>query len=298
MAVRASDSPSPELISALSSATAASFMYGYAVVAALNGRFNQIEEKAWIQRSPRCYVPIAMYGGLASWAIIVASTVIWKPGETVSSLVGLWELAESHDVQAGVSWTFLPTKIVTALPWFVAGATASILLAYFLAGDVRRTKIPDRWHDALALGGGLGLAAGVSEMIQMTFDDFITSNTLTYGELIGQSCLIAFAGVACGMVLGFFVPQAYKANIVTPLYADVAHMLKRLVKNAASAFGNEQAGENWAFTPAPELGGITPAEAIQHRALTHAAFSLIPAVAAEAVGVHKLTTLLPLDGGS
>jgi hypothetical protein len=77
--------------------------------------------------------------------------------------------------------------------------------------------------------------------------------------------IIGLAGLACGAVIGFMVPQACRANIVTPPHADMARALRSLLRQAESALGTKAAAEDWVFTPNDELGGITPAEAAQYK---------------------------------
>src|SRR5215469_12706202 len=55
------------------------------------------------------------------------------------------------------AWSFLPVKIVSASFWFLAGATASAILASRINGDVRQTHVSHRVRDAAWLGVGLGL---------------------------------------------------------------------------------------------------------------------------------------------
>lgn len=84
---RTSNPISLELIIALTSATAAGFMYGFATFNALHRRSAQIEDKVWVQSSPRCYISIAIAAGFVSWLIIVASTLFWNATRTVSSAI-------------------------------------------------------------------------------------------------------------------------------------------------------------------------------------------------------------------
>jgi hypothetical protein len=202
----------------------------------------------------------------------------------LTSLIGLWALVTSPGVNASEAWS-LPIKMLTALPWFLAGATASVLLAYLLAGDVRQTKLAARRHDAFVVGSGLGVAAASAQMIQMSLLDFVTPKAtpqgaldplaLSYPELISQSAATGLAGFACGMVIGFMVPQACKGNIVTPFYPTMAHALKGLLHRAQLTLGTQAAAANWVFTPHNDLGGITPAEAIQYRTRANGVLRLL-----------------------
>jgi hypothetical protein len=79
---------------------------------------------------------------------------------------------------------------------------------------------------------------------------------------------VGLAGFACGAVIGFKVPWGYKTNLVTPPDPVMARALRDLLRQAESALGSKVAAENWVFTPHPDLGWITPAEAAQYK--THA----------------------------
>jgi hypothetical protein len=156
------------LISALCSATAAACMYGFAVSSALNRRSARIEDRIWVQSSPRCFISISIVAGLVSWLVIVGSTIFWNPADTISSVIELWKLARSMGAEAGPKWLFLPGKITTAFPWIVVGATASAVLVYLLGGDVRRAGRKDHLQDGIVLGVALGFAAAFAQGIERT----------------------------------------------------------------------------------------------------------------------------------
>ena len=244
---------SDSIVTSLSSAMAAGLMYGYAVYAALRSRSRQIENGAWMQRSPKCYLPIAVRAGLFSWAIIVASTVLMT--------VWSWAFGQPPD------WRFLPEFIATALPWVVAGAAASCLIAMLLSGDVRRTTRGDRLRDALILGCLLGLAVAFANDVQGALKDSIHHTPRNYLEIIYAGAAVGLAGVACGMVIGFMAPNACRSNIVTPFSAEMAKALDRGLQAARESLGSDEAARTWLFTPRNDLGGITPAEAVQHTQL-------------------------------
>jgi hypothetical protein len=63
------------------------------------------------------------------------------------------------------------------------------------------------------------------------------------------------------------VPAACRTNLVTPLDPIMARSLRELQRQAQTALG-KPAADDWLFSPNSDLGGITPAEAIQHK--THA----------------------------
>lgn len=253
-------SGSDSIANSMSAATAAGLMYGYAVYAALRSRSRQIEDNAWMQTSPRCYLPIALRAGLVTWAIIVVSTVVSAPEMTAASVMamGNWLRASGPSTE----WPFLPEMIATALPWFVAGAAASCLVAGLLTGDVRRTTRRDRARDALIIGAALGLAAAFGNDVQGAL-----AGRHSYGELMWAGSGVGLAGAACGMVLGYMVPKACRANIVTPFSAEMAKALDKASQAARAQLGSDEAAGNWLYTPLNDLGGITPAEAVQHTQL-------------------------------
>lgn len=258
-------SGSISIVSSLSAAMAAALMYGYAVFIALNSRSRQIEDNAWLQTSPRCYLPIAVRAGLVSWLIIVVSTVVWFPNETGSSVLSMWNWLRASEISP--DWRFLPDRITTALPWFVAGAAASCLIAVLLAGDVRRTTRRDRVRDALILGSVLGLAAAFAADVQGALGDFMDGKSRSYLEIISAGAAVGLAGAACGAVIGFMVPKVCKSNIVTPFSAEMIKALDKALQLARESIGDDDAAKTWLFTPRNELGGISPAEAVQHTQL-------------------------------
>ena len=249
-----SQAGSYSIVNSLSSAMAAGLMYGYAVYAALRSRSRQIEDGAWMQTSPKCYLPIAVRAGLFSWFIIVASTV---PMVLRSS----WTSGRPPD------WRALPEFIATALPWVVAGAAASCLIAMLLSGDVRRMTRGDRLRDALILGCLLGLAAAFANDVQGALEDSIHDTPRNFLEIIYAGAAVGLAGVVCGMVIGFMAPNACRSNIVTPFSAEMAKALDRGLQAARESLGGDEAARTWLFTPRNDLGGITPAEAVQHTQL-------------------------------
>jgi hypothetical protein len=261
---------SRSVLYALASATAACVMYGRAVFIALNQRAGQIEQKIWRQGSPTRLVPIAVRAGLVSWVVIVVTTVVLRLPETLQSLPELARVIRSLPlIPAGtelgaIPWNFVPVRIITALPWLLAGATVSVTLAYMLGGDVRRTDKLQRVHDAIILGIGLGLAAASAQLIQSSLADVLGSDDkapLAYVPIIG------FVGFLCGGVIGFMVPWACRVNLMTPPDPSMASALRDLLREAETSLGTRAAAENWVFTPRDQLRGITPAEAVQYKGL-------------------------------
>ncbi len=267
---------SDSIVEAMFSAAAASFIYGSAVFIALNGRAAQIEQKVWRQASPKCLVPMAIKAGLVTWLVIFVTTVLSTLPETIKSLVGLVQMVNALATTTATGypdatdWSSLPIKLVSALPWMLAGATATVLLAFLLGGDVRRTDIRHKLRDAIVLGAGLGLAAAAAQLIQMSLLeqlDHLVDSTKPYRDHldVGSIASVGLAGMACGAVLGFMVPQAWRANVVTPFDLVMARALRDLLRQAETVLGTEAAAEDWAFSPHIELGGITAAEAIQFK---------------------------------
>jgi hypothetical protein len=264
--------PGPTLhwsvVYALMSAVAASLMYGCAVFIALDRRSAQIEQKVWRQGSPSCLVPIAIRAGVVTWLVIIGTSALGQLPDTLKSLTGLVQVLNSLLIGDGgpgvTAWSFLPIKVATALPLSVVGATASVLLASLMSGDVRRTETAQRARDAVILGGGLGLAAALAQLIQTSFSAVL----IDAAPPLDLVPIVGLAGFACGAVVGFLVPQAYRANLVTPPDRIMARELRDLVREAETTLGTRTAAEDWVFMPHKDLGGITPAEAIQYK--THA----------------------------
>jgi hypothetical protein len=259
---------SESILNALSSAMAASLMYGGAVLIALRWRSAQIERRVWREGSPRCLIPIAAIAGLVTWGVITATTVIWNFPQTWQSLAGLVELsrslADDGSVAVPPEWKFLPIRIATGLPWLLAGATASAVLASSLAGDARSTNRSQRVIDAIFLGGALGLAVGWAVLLQCSLVEMFEGKSWSLVDVVS----VGLAGFACGAVIGFLVPWACKTNLVTPPDPITARALRDLLREAESALGSKVAADNWVFTPHADLGGVTPAEAVHYK--THA----------------------------
>ena len=261
------------IVAALTSAMAASLMYGAIVSIVLKRRAAKIEQKVWRERSWRCLIPIALKAGLATWLVIVLSTVYWNPSDAWQSLIGIAQLVVHPGASASTApdWSFLPTKMATALPWLLVGMTASICLVIRLGGDVRRIGTADRLRDAIVVAVALGIAAAAAQLIQTSLVDTFRDLGLTKESLpsITLVWIDGLAEFACGAVIGFVVPQACRANVVTPSDPITARTLRDLQRDARTALGSNAAGDDWVFTPNDDyLHGITPAEALQHR--THA----------------------------
>jgi hypothetical protein len=203
-----------------------------------------------------------------TWLVIIVTTALGQLPEMLRALASLAQAIKSLPIGDGgpsaTGWSLLPIRLATALPWVLAGATASVLLASLMAGDVRRTGKSQRVRDAITMGAGLGLATGIAQLIQMSLSHVIVGETgaLDFVPIVG------LAGVACGAAIGFVVPHACRANLVRPFDPIMACALRDLLDQAHSVLGTRAAAEEWVSLPRNELGGITPAEAVQYK--THA----------------------------
>lgn len=258
---------SNSILSALIAAIAAGTMYGLAAFIALKQRGVQIEQRVW-DASPKSLVTIAIKAGFITWLVIVISTVIGRFGDALMSFVALvqmdWTTVLPHEANkpAVPAWSFLPVKIMTASVWFLAGATASAILAGRMTGDVRRTCNSDRARDAVWLGVGLGLAVALAQMMQSAVARGLHDPDRTPLETVP---IVALVGLLCGVVIGIMVPYACKGNLVTPPDPIMARELRNLLRDAEAALGTRANAENWVFSPHNELHGVTPAEAIQYQ---------------------------------
>jgi hypothetical protein len=258
---------------ALTSAMASSLMYGAIVFIVLKHRAGKIEQKVWREGSWRFLIPIALKAGLATWLVIVFSTVYWNWSHAWQSLIGIAQLvvqptADTASASTAPDWSFLPTRMATALPWLLVGMTASIFLVIRLGGDVRRIGTADRLRDAIVVAAAVGIAAAVAQLIQTCLVDKFIDLVLMTKESLPSIKLVLIEGLAefaCGAVIGFVVPVACRANVVTPPDPITARTLRDLQRDASAALGSKAAGDDWLFTPNDDLCGITPAEALQYR---------------------------------
>ena len=284
---------------ALSSAIGAMLMYGFAALIAFDRRASQIEEKTWRAGSPRCLLPIAMWCGAITWAVVMATTISGQWPQALQSLSGIVHLtgafAGSGAASASMAgdWTFLPIRFVTALPWMLPGATVCVILAWSIGGDVRRTDMRQRIRDAMVLEVGLGIAVAAAQLVQTALMEAVFGEKAIWYFVP----IVGLAGAACGAVIGFMVPHACRANIVTPLDPNVARELSNLRERAEVAFGDNMTAANWLFMPNNGLGGITPAEAVQYKTYATGVHTLLAQdaphildVAAEAVPIVPAPT--------
>jgi hypothetical protein len=261
---------SESIVFALTSAGGAMLMYGLAALIAFDRRASQIETRAWRAGSPRCLLPIAMWCGAVTWAVVMATTIFGQLPDVERSLTGITHLIGSFAASGADNapttdgWTFLPIRFVTALPWMLPGAAVCVILAWSIGGDVRQTDMRQRIRDAMVLEVGLGIAVAAAQLIQTALMEKVFGETANWYYVP----IVGLAGAGCGAVIGFMVPYACRANIVTPPDPMVARDLRRLRERAEAAFGSKIAAADWLFMPNNELGGITPAEAVQYK--THA----------------------------
>ncbi len=287
-------------IFALTSATAACLMYGRGIFIALGERSARIERKVWRQTSASQYRWIAFKAGIVAWIVIVISTVVWNVPQTLQSVVSLVHAVKAVALGAEIpnaAWQFLPIRLITALPWTLAGAALSVLVAVRNGGDVRRTGPRQRAADALIVGTGLAVAVVFAQLIQTSLSHFFKERAAF--DLIP---LVGLAGFACGAVIGAMVPHACRSIIVTPSDRTVAHELKSLIHRAEATLGSRESAERWAFTPHPELGDITPAEGVQYRTYATGVVRLLESEALEdgadtRTAARSRPTPVVIDGG-
>jgi hypothetical protein len=292
---------SDTVIGALSPAIAAALMYGSAVFIALKGHATQIEKKAWRENSAKCLIPIAIKAGLVTWAVIIAATVISEQfPQAWRSLVAMVQALKSF--LAGTTtdstlegWSFLPIKVATAFPWLLVGATASAVLASSLGGDVRRIDRSQRVREAIVLGIAVAVAACFAQSIQLALTEKLEGGLRSFGDVP----LIALVAFACGAVIGFKVPVAYRINMVTPLDPIMARALRDLLAQAKVALGSDTAARDWVFAGNGDLDGITPAEAVQHKTQATGVGRLLEAEAVRRREEARSKRLMPVvvEGG-
>ena len=263
------------VINALTSGIAATVMYGGAVVVALKQRERQIERKVWREGSPNCFVSIAVWAGVITWVTIFVTTALGQPDAFWQSLFGLVQLLKSlagaHQASVSENWVDLPIMIATALPWFIAGGTVSVIVANIIGRNLVREKRTQRIRDAACLAIGLGIAVLLSALIQDSLIDHWLQRPINWPFIP----IIGLAGAACGAVIGFLVPQACRDNIVAPSGRIMTHALQDLMNRARATLGDEAKATEWVLTPRMELDGITPAEAVQYKGLATSVLRLL-----------------------
>lgn len=279
-----------------SQAAASAFcMYGAAVYIALNSRSTLIRNRDWSEGSPRCFLTISLKAGMATWLTIALFTAIFTPEMTWNSLSGLakWIGSLATDTAATIdreTVLYLPKRIGTASPWFFVGAVASVLIFIRFRGDVRTVDTRKRLYDAAVVGAGLGATVFLAQLIQGAWDKM--------PDIAAVSFKVGMAGLACGIVLGYFVPHAFRMSVSRPYDRNASAALDDLLGKAEKALGARADAEDWVFMPHKKLGGITPAEALQHKSLATGVSTLLDA---NAEGELSATTNRPtpilIEGG-
>jgi hypothetical protein len=266
------------VLMALTSATAAAIMYGWAASIALKHRGLQIEERTWRAGSPKCLITIAWRAGLISCAVIIGTTFVWRQADVLQSLSALLRWDRSAMISAGpgrgdiAAMDFLFVKIATAVPWLLAGATASAALAFRMGGDVRRTDKRQRIRDAVWLGSALGIAVLLAQLLQSAIGEQLDDVDRVPIRLV---FVLGLVGAVCGAVLGLMVPYACRANVVTPPDPSMVRKLRDWLARAEVSLGSRDAAFEWVFSPHNGLRGITPAEAIQYEGYENAVRQLL-----------------------
>jgi hypothetical protein len=257
------------IVHSLSPAFAAGLMYGTVVFIALKYRSIKIDNRVWRENSAISLIGIALRAGFVTWAVIMVTTFLfecptatWQWWVDHASFVTSYFGGHESDSLAWPGWGFLPVKMATALPWLLVGATASAVLASCAGGDVRIDK-PHRLMDAIILGIAVGLAAATAQLIQTSLSQFQFQEADAPSLAIVP--VIGLAGAICGGVIGFMVPQAYRANLVRPHNREMDKTLRDLLRKAEAQLMTRAAAEEWVFGPNDALGGIAPAEAVQYQ---------------------------------
>jgi hypothetical protein len=248
-----------EIILAVLSGIAAAFMYGGAIFIALKQRGKQIDQGVWLEGSSICLAPIVLWAGLASWGVIAFTTFVTPLIMVPDTIAGL-----SQD------WVLFPKYLLSAVPWFLAGATVSVLLAITVGRNITHQAMADKSRNMIWLGLALGAAAAIAQLIQ---------SSLTTVLIGGQFSLlivpiVGAVGIACGAIIGFMVPTKCRANLITPPNRIMAQALQDLRSRADQTLGKTTA-DVWIFEARPELGGITPAEAVQYKGRATSAWRLL-----------------------
>jgi hypothetical protein len=126
-------------------------------------------------------------------------------------------------------------------------------------------------RDAIFVAVAVGTAGAAAQLIQTCLLEAARDVGAVSSSEVPSYRFVPIEGwveFACGAVIGFMVPQACRANFVTPSDPNMVRALEALVSHAKLAFGSKSAAEDWVFMPNNYLDGITPAEAIRYK--THA----------------------------
>ncbi|WP_301589125.1 hypothetical protein [Sabulicella glaciei] len=289
------DATSPQwAVSALASTVAAGLMYGGSSLIVLRRRAQMIEATTWDPASPRSLVGLAWRAGLATWAVIVAVTVFFGFEAAVNSLTGLWSAAvRGSDLDEAALW--FPSRVATAAPWFLVGASFSVLLASRLDGDVRRVTLADRARDAAVAGIGLALAVVAASIIQEGLEAAIRGAPSP--ATVEPFLLPGTIGLLVGGIMGFVLPKAFRREIMRPARTQARLALRELMDRAKQRLGED--AEAWAFTRPEEDTDIriTPAEALRYRSHATGVWALLDQVAAARGSNWQPSAAAVIDGG-
>jgi hypothetical protein len=122
-----------------------------------------------------------------------------------------------------------------------------------------------RIKEGLLGGTAVGIAATLAQLIQGAIQWKIFG-PMGPAALDIRVIAVGLVGFACGFSLGLFVPAGHRGSIVGPQDATLAKHLSSLLRQASVCFGGKNEAEAWVFESQADLGGITPAEAVQYTA--------------------------------
>ena len=223
-----------------------------------------------------------------------SDTILFGFESAVNSLKGLWSAAVSGSDLDGVA-LWLPVRVATAAPWFLMGASFSVLLASRLDGDVRRVARADRARDAAVIGVGLAVAV-VAALI--TQDGLVAAVLGASSSVAWVSLLLTgMTGLLVGSIMGYALPKAFRREIMRPARTQARLALRELIERARQRLG--ESGEAWAFTRPEEDTDIriTPAEALRYRSHATGVWALLDQVAAERGSSWQPSAATVIDGG-
>jgi hypothetical protein len=135
------------------------------------------------------------------------------------------------------------------------------------AADGKREII---WF-GLGFGLALGAATTTAQLIQSSFTTMLLQSQFSLWPIVP---IIGLVGAACGAIIGLLVPRKCRANLMTPPDRIMAQALQDLRNQAEKSVGKATA-DVWIFEARSELGGITPAEAVQYKGRATSAWRLL-----------------------
>ena len=263
------------VVPVVASGISAAAMYGGAIFIALKQRAQQIDRRTWCEGSAICLTPIAVKAGLLAWGVIAITTILADPLGAANSLVALVQafrsLAHADQAQLPADW-YLPGMLLSAMPWFVAGATVGVQLARCVGRHLTRQSKIDWVRDMVRQALGLGCAAALAQLVQGSLQQLLLHQQFAVWPLVP---IVGLVGAGCGAVIGWMVPHACRANIVEPPDRTTNRELQDLLGHAERALGDKVAAVNWSLEGRPELGGIAAAEAVHYRGLATSVFRML-----------------------